>query len=588
MPPTVSLATPEAALRITRDNFSWGELGKATGPISYGFRDTAPPEAYGSGEGKSFSKVNDEQRKATIEALKEWASIANITFEAVNPDGFTDKATILIANWEDPTPNVAAHAYFPEKKNKSFESQEGDFWFNVKTNQYDDIPLGSYEYTTVLHELGHSLGLAHPGNYNAGENQEATYEKDAEYIEDSLQYSVMSYFPAAKTYANHVVGTTTIGPSTPLLDDIAAIQRLYGANMNTRVGDTIYGFNSTAGDPAFLLAEDKQAVFTIWDAGGSNTLDLSGYSTAQRLDLRQGEFSNAGSLTKNISIALGTVIQKGIGGSGSDTLIGNDSDNVLTGNDGNDGIDGGLGHNTSAYAGPAKNYALEFTAKVQTFTITDRVGTDGIDALTNIQELSFAGQTMSMADFLVARDLPWDSIAKVIELYIVEENRAPDALGLAYWAGRLAAGMTLRQIADSFFAQPETASIYSPSLNNHDFVTAAYQNVFGRTPDTDGLNYWADTLSGGAISRGWFLYSFLYGASQASLDNKTVDNKVTVSSNFAMTKGLSNSEWGHTVLSGVNGTAESVTAANAQTATFAAMAADPATSELVVKLIGIA
>jgi hypothetical protein len=112
--------------------------------------------------------------------------------------------------------------------------------------------------------------------------------------------------------------------------------------------------------------------------------------------------------------------------------------------------------------------------------------------------------------------------------------------------------------------------------------------VFGRTPDTDGLNYWADTLSGGAISRGWFLYSFLYGASQASLDNKTVDNKVTVSSNFAMTKGLSNSEWGHTVLSGVNGTAESVTAANAQTATFAAMAADPATSELVVKLIGIA
>lgn len=171
--------------------------------------------------------------------------------------------------------------------------------------------------------------------------------------------------------------------------------------MNTRIGDTVYGFNSTAGHDAFLLTPDKQAVFSIWDAGGTNTLDLSGYSTDQRLDLRQGHFSNAGALTKNISIALNTVIQNGIGGKGGDTLIGNDSDNVLTGNAGNDGIDGGKGHNSSVYSGAVKNYALEFTINTSTFKVTDRIGTDGSDVLTNVQELQFPGETMSMADFLL-------------------------------------------------------------------------------------------------------------------------------------------------------------------------------------------
>jgi serralysin len=186
-----------------------------------------------------------------------------------------------------------------------------------------------------------------------------------------------------------------------LLDDIAAIQRLYGANMTTRVGNTTYGFNSNADDSAYHMDGDKQAVFSIWDAGGINTLDLSGYSTNQRLDLRQGEFSNAGVLTKNISIALGAIIQNGIGGQGNDTIIGNDSDNELTGNKGNDGIDGGAGRNVAIYSGAMKNYALTFSGAPSTvgstFTIKDNAGTDGTDALTNVEELRFIDQTMSIS-----------------------------------------------------------------------------------------------------------------------------------------------------------------------------------------------
>src|SRR5262249_16655570 len=149
-------------------------------------------------------------------------------------------------------------------------SREGDFWFNKKVT-LTDFAYGDYNYMTVIHELGHSLGLEHPGNYNAGdEKTEITYEANAAYREDSRQYALMSYFEADNTGARHnIEGSSTVFyASTPLLHDIAAIQRLYGANMTTRTGDTTYGFKSTEKDTPFdITGPDKQRVFTIWDAG---------------------------------------------------------------------------------------------------------------------------------------------------------------------------------------------------------------------------------------------------------------------------------------------------------------------------------
>jgi hypothetical protein len=263
----------------------------------------------------------------------------------------------------------------------------------------------------------------------------------------------------------------------------------------------------------------------------------------------------------------------------------------LTGNKGNDGIDGGAGHNVAIYTGAMKNYALTFTGVPSTvgstFAIKDNAGSDGTDALTNIQELRFTDQTMSTAGFLLASGLREGSFDQLLDLYIVEENRAPDALGLLYWAGRLAEGMQLQQIADSFFAQPETATVYSPTLNNREFVAAAYQTVFKRPGDEGGLNYWETTLNAGAISKGWFLYTFLSGAAKDSDDHKTATNKESVAFNFALTQGLSNTEWARTVMLGVDKSPESVTAADQQIKAFAAVAADAATAEFVVKLVGI-
>ena len=50
-----------------------------------------------------------------------------------------------------------------------------------------------------MHEIGHALGMSHPGNYNAEEGVTLTYEANAEYYQDSLQYTIMSYFASSST-----------------------------------------------------------------------------------------------------------------------------------------------------------------------------------------------------------------------------------------------------------------------------------------------------------------------------------------------------------------------------------------------------
>ena len=165
-------------------------------------------------------------------------------------------------------------------------------------------------------------------------------------------FTVMSYFGSSNTG-----GSLPGFSSGPQLLDIAAAQLLYGPNMTTRTGDTVYGFHSNTGEQHFTISAGSQgAVFAIWDAGGNDTLDLSGYSTDSEIDLRPESFSSAGpgdpnngpgnTAIGNISIARGVVIENATGGSGNDTLIGNDVANTLDGGAGADHLSGGLGDDT--------------------------------------------------------------------------------------------------------------------------------------------------------------------------------------------------------------------------------------------------
>ena len=112
---------------------------------------------------------------------------------------------------------------------------------------------------------------------------------------------------------------------TPQMADIYAVVSIYGAATSTRTGDTVYGFNSNAGAVFNFAAYSSAPALTIYDSGGNDTLDCSGYSAAQTIDLHPGAFSSVGGLVNNIGIALNTIIEKAIGGSGNDTLIASDT-----------------------------------------------------------------------------------------------------------------------------------------------------------------------------------------------------------------------------------------------------------------------
>ncbi len=195
---------------------------------------------------------------------------------------------------------------------------------------------------TYIHELGHALGLDHPGNYNGGS---PTYAGNALYAQDTIQYTVMSYFDANNTGADWIASDgRSYYAQTPMLHDVLAIQQRYGADMTTRTGDTVYGFNSNTDRPQiFDFTVNKHPILTIWDAGGTDWLDLSGFSTASRIDLTPGTFSDCDGMTKNIAIAYNCFIENAAGGSGNDSITGNDLNNTLRGNAGNDVLTGGAG-----------------------------------------------------------------------------------------------------------------------------------------------------------------------------------------------------------------------------------------------------
>jgi predicted RecA/RadA family phage recombinase len=415
------------------------------GAITYSFPDARNDyeATYAEADAAGFGQVSFNQMQAARYILEGFSpyvggprmgltSVESITNASLADAGF-NRADIRVAtsSYANPT----AYAYYPTAGNGYYA---GDVWFGTSYN-YGNAQVGNYQYATMLHELGHSLGLKHAQDAGGVSNTSMPADRD------SLEFTVMTYrsYIGGPTsgYTNETYGF----PQTYMMYDIAALQAIYGANFNTNAGNTVYTWSPATGEtfvnslgqgvPGSGISGSANRIFlTIWDGGGIDTYDLSNYATNQSVDLSPGGWSLFSNVQRanlgdgnyargNVFNALQyqgdarSLIENAFGGSGHDTITGNTAANELRGNTGDDRLYGGFGVDTlaggagsdyldggadydiAAYTGTAASYAWIRNTD-STWSVTDlRAGSpDGIDTLISIEQLRFSDESVALVE----------------------------------------------------------------------------------------------------------------------------------------------------------------------------------------------
>jgi Ca2+-binding RTX toxin-like protein len=562
---TVAASDPAAAaIASLAGGVKWAASGGAGVSLTFSFPWSQSAAAswsrdYGGNEPASGYALNAMQQTAVRIILQSWSNVAGIRFTEVT-DAASDVGDLRFAWTASNAQSGAAWANYPN----AYYASGGDVWLSQSrlSAAAADWQPGGYAWQSVVHEIGHALGLTHP--FEGNPVMSAT--------EATRQYTVMAYaeapdslwYTATPTAGGVSYAGKYVQPAAPMLYDIAAIQHLYGPNLSYRNGDDLYAF-----DPATPFYQ------TIWDAGGNDTISLAAFTAGSLIDLNEGAFSSLairspGNFSgtydgaNNLAIAAGARIENAIGGAGNDLLFGNALDNALSGGSGDDTlmggagadtIDGGAGIDTAAYDASRAVMSVRRSAEGVVSVAPAggaSAGIDGIDTLSGVERIRFSDMSVNLLVGDNAHTIPAPILQTLQELYLAFFNRIPEADGLNYWIDQVKAGLGLNAVADGFYRAALSYPVltgYTDAMSGADFVSLIYRNVLGRSgaaaPPAEDVHYWAGELAAGHATRGSLVRDMLFSAHTFKGDAAwgwvadLLDNKLAVSDYFAVRQGLS-------------------------------------------------
>lgn len=375
----------------------------------------------------------------------------------------------------------------------------------------DSLDSSSFGFHTLMHEIGHSLGLAHPHSSiaNGAPNITADFAATVNIGFDQLGFNIASAKDMNKEYFSIMsyddvtpAGAPDTFAQTPMILDVIALQGAYGEG----IGSTGKSDNTiTPGGDGGVVAYR-----TYFDTGGIDSIDLQNYQGGAYLHM--GTSITGANHLVGVSMSTDDLkvmtsggdpsslrwfygeFENATGGDNSDVIVGNTFDNSifgkggndhLAGGPGNDALDGGLGVDTAFFTNAISTYKIKHNAN--NWSVSDTSGNEGTDTLSNIERVHFASTSLAI-------DIDGNAgiTAKILGAVFGKQsvmNKTFVGIGISY----LDAGWSYENLAS-------LALDAAGAKTNDQIVTLLWTNVIGTKPTSSDKSPYISLLENGTTA----------------------------------------------------------------------------------------